>query len=201
MAVNLSARQLREKDFPQTVLRILDETGLQSNWLELELTESALMDSLDHAPASLERLGSTGVRIAIDDFGTGYSSLNYLRQFNFNTLKMDRCFVSDLATNGKAAAVAKGLITLAHDLDLSVIAEGVERNDQLAFLAAHNCDQAQGFLVGQPVRAEQLVDLLRLGDVKGACSYDGFLPTDLRRLAHYTSDEGSESEVKLTVPG
>ncbi len=199
MAVNLSARQLREKEFPQTVLRILDEAGLQSNWLELELTESALMDSLENAPASLERLGSTGIRIAIDDFGTGYSSLNYLRQFNFHTLKMDRCFVSDLATNGKAAAVAKGLITLAHDLGLSVIAEGVERNDQLAFLAAHNCDQAQGFLVGKPVCAAQLVDLLRLGDVKGTCSYDGFGPADLRRLAHSTSGQINNREAEMTL--
>jgi EAL domain-containing protein (putative c-di-GMP-specific phosphodiesterase class I) len=171
--------------------------------LELELTESALMDSLEHAPASLERLGNTGIRIAIDDFGTGFSSLNYLRQFNFNTLKMDRCFVSDLATNGKAAAVAKALITLAHDLDLSVIAEGVERNDQLAFLAAHNCDQAQGYLVGKPVCAEQLIDLLRLGDVKGTCSYDGFGPTGLRRLAQYTNNNTTEREagVTVTLPG
>jgi diguanylate cyclase (GGDEF)-like protein len=198
MAVNLSTRQLGKKDFPQNVLRILEETNLQSNWLELELTESALMDGLDHAPANLERLGTSGVRIAIDDFGTGYSSLNYLRQFNFHTLKMDRCFVSDLATNGRGAAVAKGLITLAHNLDLSVIAEGVERNDQLAFLARHNCDQAQGFLAGKPVCAEQLVDLLRLGDVKGAFNYDGFEPgLDMYQLAYHASDKGSDHASRL----
>ncbi|MEO8049355.1 MAG: GGDEF and EAL domain-containing protein [Acidobacteriota bacterium] len=189
MAVNLSPRQLGQKDFPQTVLNILDETKLHSKWLELELTESALMDNLDHAPAALERLGASGVRIAIDDFGTGYSSLNYLRQFNFHTLKMDRCFMSDLATNGKAAAVAKGMITLAHNLDLSVIAEGVEHNNQLAFLAAHGCDQAQGFLAGRPVLAEQLVELLRLGDVRERCNYDSFQPANgLQRLARHVSD-------------
>ena len=176
MAVNLSARQLRQKEFPQTVLRILNETRLQSHWLELELTETALMENFDHAPAALEHLGASGIRIAIDDFGTGYSSLNYLRQFSFHTLKMDRCFMLDLATNDRSAALAKGVITLAHALDLSVIAEGVERNDQLAFLATHNCDQAQGFLAGKPVCAAQLVDLLRSGDVKGTCSYDGFRP-------------------------
>ncbi len=191
MAVNLSTRQLRQKDFPQTVLRILKETNLQPNWLELELTESALMDNLNHAPASLDRLISSGIRIAIDDFGTGYSSLNYLRQFSFHTLKMDRCFVSDLATCGKAGAVAEGLIKLAHNLDLSVIAEGVEHNDQLAFLAAHRCDQAQGFLAGKPVCAEQLVDLLRLGDVKGAFDYDGFDPAaGVHRLAYHAGENG-----------
>jgi diguanylate cyclase (GGDEF)-like protein/PAS domain S-box-containing protein len=198
MAVNLSTRQLGQKEFPQSVLRILKETNLQSNWLELELTESALMDGLGHAPANLERLGTSGIRIAIDDFGTGYSSLNYLRQFNFNTLKMDRCFVSDLATNGKGAAVAKGLITLAHNLDLSVIAEGVERRDQLAFLASHNCDQAQGFLAGRPVCAEQLVDLLRLGDVKGTFNYDGFDPAvDMYQLAYHAGNQASDHGSRL----
>jgi diguanylate cyclase (GGDEF)-like protein/PAS domain S-box-containing protein len=191
MAVNISARQLQHRDFPETVLRILEETRLQSKWLELELTETALMDSLDLAPATLERLSALGIRIAIDDFGTGYSSWNYLRQFNFHTLKMDRCFVSDIATNGKAAAVAKGLITLAHNLDLSVIAEGVEQNAQLAFLAANGCDQAQGFLAGRPVSPEKLVNLLRLGDVKGAFQYDGFEPgAELRRLAYHASGSG-----------
>jgi EAL domain-containing protein (putative c-di-GMP-specific phosphodiesterase class I) len=103
---------------------------------------------------------------------------------------MDRCFVSDLATDGKAAALAKGLISLAHNLDLSVIAEGVEHNDQLTFLAAHSCDQAQGFLVGKPVCAAQLVDLLRLGDVKGTCNYDGFgSAVALHRLAYHASDK------------
>ena len=189
--VNLSARQLQQKEFPQTVHRILKETNLQSNWLELELTETALMNSLDLSSATLERLGELGIRIAIDDFGTGYSSLNYLRQFNFHTLKMDRCFVSDVATNGKAAALARGMITLAHNLDLSVIAEGVEQNSQLAFLAAHSCDQAQGFLAGKPVCAEQLVDLLRLGDVRQAFDYNGFEPiVELNRLAYHASGGG-----------
>ena len=193
MAVNLSARQLRQKEFPQTVLRILKETNLQSNWLELELTESALMDNLNHSSASLESLSGSGIRLAIDDFGTGYSSLNYLRQFSFHTLKMDRSFVSDLATSGRAGVVAEGLITLAHNLDLSVIAEGVEHNDQLAFLAAHRCDQAQGFLAGKPVCAEQLIDLLRLGDVRGTFNYDGFdQAVGVHRLASYASDKGAD---------
>lgn len=190
MAVNLSPRQLQEKDFPERVLRILDETSLRPNLLELELTETALMDNLDRVSPSLERLGTNGIRIAIDDFGVGYSSLNYLRQFDFHTLKMDRCFLSDVATNGKAAAVAKGVISLAHNLELSVTAEGVEHNSQLAFLAAHSCDQAQGFLAGQPMCAEQFVDLLRLGDVRRAFDYPGFGPSgDLQRLSRHTRDQ------------
>ena len=166
MAVNLSARQLQQKNFPQRVLDILDETKLQSRWLELELTETALMESLDLAPTTLAELAARGIRTSIDDFGTGYSSLNYLRRFNFHTVKMDRCFISDLATDDKAEAIARGLILLAHSLDLSVIAEGVERNDQLAFLATENCDQVQGFLASRPVPPEQLTDLLWRGDVR-----------------------------------
>ncbi len=190
MAVNLSPRQLQEKDFPERVLRILDETSLRPNLLELELTETALMDNLDRVSPSLQSLGAKGIRIAIDDFGVGYSSLNYLRQFDFHTLKMDRCFLSDVATNGKAAAVAKGVISLAHNLELSVTAEGVEHNSQLAFLAAHSCDQAQGFLAGQPMCAEQFVDQLRLGDVRRAFDYPGFGQSgDLQRLSRHTRDQ------------
>lgn len=189
MAVNLSPRQLQEKDFPERVLRILDETSLRPNLLELELTETALMDNLDRVSPSLDRLCAQGIRIAIDDFGVGYSSLNYLRKFDFHTLKMDRCFMSDVATNGKAAAVAKGVIALAHNLELSVTAEGVEHNSQLAFLAAHSCDQAQGFLAGQPVCGAELVDMLRLGDVRRAFDYPTFGPAgDLQRLSRHTSD-------------
>jgi EAL domain-containing protein (putative c-di-GMP-specific phosphodiesterase class I) len=178
MAVNLSARQLQQNSFPQRVLDILDETKLQSRWLELELTETALMESLDLAPTTLADLAARGIRTSIDDFGTGYSSLNYLRRFNFQTVKMDRCFISEIATDDKAAAVARGLILLAHSLDLSVIAEGVERNDQLAFLTTEGCDQVQGFLASRPVPPEQLTELLRLGDVRkrfgdcNACEQD-----------------------------
>jgi diguanylate cyclase (GGDEF)-like protein/PAS domain S-box-containing protein len=200
MAVNLSPRQLQEKDFAQKVLGILDDTSLPPNLLELELTETALMDNLDRVSPSLDKLCAKGIRIAIDDFGVGYSSLNYLRQFDFHTLKMDRCFMSDVDTNGKAAAVAKGVITLAHNLDLSVTAEGVEHNSQLAFLAAHSCDQAQGFLAGQPMCATQLVDMLRLGDVRRAFDYPGFDPTgDLQRLSRHTGGQRLVSAPEPTV--
>lgn len=165
MAVNLSAKQLQQKDFPRTVASILDESGLPLRWLELELTETALMDSLDTAAGTLEQLQMLGVRMSIDDFGTGYSSLNYLRKFHFHTLKIDRCFVADMTVDKKAGAIAKGLIALAHNLDLSVIAEGVEEDDQLAFLKAERCDQVQGYLTGRPMPPDQLEAILRSGAV------------------------------------
>ncbi len=200
MAVNLSPRQLQEKDFPEKVRRILKETSLSPHLLELELTETALMDNLERVSPSLERLSTQGIRIAIDDFGVGYSSLNYLRQFDFHTLKMDRCFMSDVATNGKAAAVAKGVITLAHNLELSVTAEGVEHSSQLAFLAAHSCDQAQGFLAGQPMCAAELVETLRLGDVRRAFDYPGFGPAgDLQRLSRHTGGAKLVSAPEPTI--
>ena len=161
IAVNVSAKQLQEADFVQRVVTVLDETRLAPRWLNLELTESALMDTYEKAPGTLELLDTLGIGTSIDDFGTGYSSLNYLRRFNFQTLKMDRCFVSDIATNKKAAVIVKGLISLAHNLGISVIAEGVERHDQLRLLTAENCDQVQGFLTGRPVAPEQMLRLLQ----------------------------------------
>jgi diguanylate cyclase (GGDEF)-like protein/PAS domain S-box-containing protein len=166
MAVNVSAKQLHEADFAQRVVAVLDETKLAPRWLNLELTESALMDTYEKAPATHERLDTMGIGTSIDDFGTGYSSLNYLRRFNFQTLKMDRCFVSEIATNKKAAVIVKGLISIAHNLGISVIAEGVERHDQLRLLAAENCDHVQGFLTGRPVAPEQMLKLLRSVNVK-----------------------------------
>ena len=168
VAVNLSARQLQHKDFPQRVAAILQETGLDPRWLELELTETALMNNLDQAPAVLSQIVAQGIRVSIDDFGTGYSSLNYLRHFDFQTLKIDRSFVSDITTDPKVAAITKGVITMAHNLRLSVIAEGVERSDQRRFLAAENCDQVQGYLASRPVPPLQLQELLRTGSIPHA---------------------------------
>jgi diguanylate cyclase (GGDEF)-like protein/PAS domain S-box-containing protein len=166
IAVNVAAKQLQKADFTQKVVTILEEARLAPQWLNLELTESALMDTYKKAPGTLERLDKLGIGTSIDDFGTGYSSLNYLRRFNFQTLKLDRCFVSDISTNQKAAAIVKGLISLAHNLGISVIAEGVERHDQLRLLASENCDQVQGFLTGRPVAPDQMLRLLRSVNVK-----------------------------------
>lgn len=194
MAVNVSARQLQERDFPESLVRILNETRLDRRWLELELTETALMNSLDKAPGALERLNKLGIRIAVDDFGTGYSSLNYLRQFQFHSLKMDRCFVSDVTTNGKTAAVAKGLIALAHNLDLSVLAEGIENNAQLSFLATHNCDHGQGFLASRPLPPEQLMPILGSSHVRTALRYQPQSTLDLSRLGWSVGDRDVRAE-------
>ena len=164
MAVNVSARQLQEKEFSKTVCRILDETGLPARSLELELTETALIESFDRAPSALTKLQDLGVGVAIDDFGTGYSSLSYLRKFDFQTLKIDRCFMEDIVLDQKAASLASGLITLAHNLKLSVIAEGVEFNHQRHFLEVHACDQLQGFLASKALPADQIEGLLKAND-------------------------------------
>lgn len=166
MAVNLSARQLEHADFSDTVKRVLQESRLDSKWLELELTETALIDSIQHAPETLAQLAALGIDTAIDDFGTGYSSLNYLRRFDFKTLKMDRCFVSDITSDHRAAAVARGLITMAHELNLAVVAEGVERRDQLDFLSQQQCDRMQGFLASRPLPAAELNHLLHVDILK-----------------------------------
>lgn len=187
IAVNVSTKQLQQPDFPDRVLHILAETGLAPELLELELTESALMDGADLAPKSLRRLSTSGLRIAIDDFGTGYSSLNYLRQFDFHTLKMDRCFVADVATSSKAASLAKGMINLAHSLDLPVIAEGIEDRQQLAFLSANLCDHGQGFLAGRPLCARETNEILRSGFVKHVLGLGSPGTDGLNRLANQVS--------------
>lgn len=179
MAVNLSASQIQEKGFAENVQRILAETQLKPEWLELELTEAALMKSIDAAPTTLKSLTDSGIRASIDDFGSGQASLSYLRQFQFHTMKMDRSFVSDVTTDTKAAAVARGLITLAHSMNLSVVAEGVERDEQFQFLSAERCDRVQGYFTGRPVPGEEMLALLRAG---AAAPGALVLETDLTRL-------------------
>ena len=161
MSVNLSARQVQQRDLPQLVQRILEETRLGPEWLELEMTEASLMRNADSATALLRSLGDSGIRTAIDNFGIGSASLSNLRQLKCHTLKMDRGFVSEITTDPRVAALARGLITMAHHLGLSVVAEGVEQKDQFQFLSAEQCDNVQGYLIGRPVPGEELALLLR----------------------------------------
>ena len=160
MSVNLSGRQLSRVDFLDMVLGTLADTGLHPSQLELELTETILMDSSRAAKAALDGLSREGIKLSIDDFGTGYSSLGYLRKFSFDTLKLDQTFVTDVHTDRNAAALTRGLIALAHDLDLRVTAEGVEEMEQLRFLAEHGCDTVQGYLACRPISAEEFTKLL-----------------------------------------
>ena len=155
IAVNLSARQFKERDLLATVTRILTETGLDpaTDLLELEVTESTLMDDMGKAAETLEALRDMGVKIALDDFGTGYSSLNYLKRFRINTLKIDQSFVRDIARNTEDAAIASVIITLGHSLGLTVVAEGVESRQQLEILRAAGCDEIQGYYYSPPLPA------------------------------------------------
>jgi diguanylate cyclase (GGDEF)-like protein/PAS domain S-box-containing protein len=163
MAVNLSARQFRQQDLVEVVTRILQETGLDAAYLELELTESMVMQNVETTIATLTRLKAIGVKFSIDDFGTGYSSLSYLKRFPIDYLKIDQSFVRDISTDPDDAAITKTIISMAHDLGLRVIAEGVETQEQETFLRLHHCDEMQGYLFSKPVSAEQVEALLGKG--------------------------------------
>lgn len=160
VAVNLSALQLRQPDLVETVSGILDETGLAPALLELELTESALMEDPEQANLVLNRLKALGLRLAIDDFGTGYSSLAYLSQFPIDELKIDRSFVRDVASNARSEAISTSVIALAHQMGLRVIAEGVETEEQLSFLHRNGCDEIQGYYFSRPIPAAAFAILL-----------------------------------------
>jgi len=161
VAINMSARQFMEKDLGITVAKILATHDIDPRLVEIEITESALMQDPELATAALEKLQTLGLRIAVDDFGTGYSSLAYLKRFPLDALKIDRSFVRDITTDADDAAIAKAVITMAHSLNLKVVAEGVETAGQLAFLAANRCDEAQGYLYSPPVAADDCAKLLR----------------------------------------
>ncbi len=156
VAVNLSDRQFHYADLVEVVGRVLRETGLEPRYLELELTESMVMRNIDETIQTLSKLKEMGVRISIDDFGTGHSSLNYLKRFPLDCLKIDRSFISDIAVDSGDAAIAKAIISMAHNLKLKVIAEGVESDDQMSFLRMHRCDMMQGFSFSKPVAAEEI---------------------------------------------
>jgi EAL domain-containing protein (putative c-di-GMP-specific phosphodiesterase class I) len=151
IAVNLSARQFHQRDLDSVVARIVAETGVDAALLELELTESLLMREPEEAARTLQRLEAMGIRLAIDDFGTGYSSLAYLKRFPIAALKIDRAFVSDVTTNPGDAAITVAIVNLAHSLGMKVVAEGVETEEQLAFLHLHHCDEIQGYLFSPPL--------------------------------------------------
>ena len=156
VSVNLSARQFQQADLVSSVLQVLDEAGIEPQSLELEITESNAMQNAENTIYTLQELKALGVRIAMDDFGTGYSSLNYLKRFPIDTLKLDQSFVSEVTTDRTDAAIVSAVISLAHSLDLIVVAEGVETEEQLAFLRQERCDRIQGFLFSAPMPAEEL---------------------------------------------
>ena len=161
MSVNLSARQFREKYLVDKIVGVLNETGLEARYLDLEITESLIMSHADSTVGLLERLHRLGVGISIDDFGTGYSSLAYLKRFPVQSIKIDQSFVRDLTTDSDDAAIVTAVVAMAKSLKLKVIAEGVETKEQLEFLAKLQCDEYQGHYFGRPVPAERFIKYLQ----------------------------------------
>lgn len=156
IAVNLSPRQFHQKNFPGKVEAILNETGLEAKYLELEITESCAMEHAGETINQLNQLKQMGMFLAIDDFGTGYSSLAYLQRFPIQKLKIDRSFINDIHDDDNDAAIAKSIIGLAHNMQMRVVAEGVENEQQADWLRDKGCDQAQGFFYAKPMTAKQL---------------------------------------------
>jgi EAL domain-containing protein (putative c-di-GMP-specific phosphodiesterase class I) len=163
MAVNVSAREFRDEKFSERVFAILSETGMNPRYLELELSESALMKNVDATANILQNLRARGVKVAIDDFGTGYSSLSYLRNFPVDALKIDQSFVRQISTAGDDTTIVKAAIGMARSLELRVIAEGVETLGEVTFLRACQCDEAQGYYFSPPVPPQLFANLLRSG--------------------------------------
>jgi diguanylate cyclase (GGDEF)-like protein/PAS domain S-box-containing protein len=163
MAVNVSSVEFRSDQFIGSISTILKETGLEPGYLELELSESVLMQHAESSVPVLQKLKAMGVRLAIDDFGTGYSSLSYLRQFPIDTLKVDQSFIHEINADTDEATIISAVINMGCRLKHRVIAEGVETAEQLAFLRAHGCDEGQGFYFGRPMPAEETAKLLEMG--------------------------------------
>jgi len=167
IAVNLSARQFTQQNLVQSIAAILAQTGLEPHFLEIELTESLVMTDVEQAIGILRDLKALGVQMSIDDFGTGYSSLSYLKRFSIDVLKIDQCFMREIAINSDDAAIVKLIISLAHNLKLRVIAEGVETQEQLTYLRSQNCDAMQGHLFSEALPAVAFERILR----QGKCLY------------------------------
>ncbi len=161
MAVNISGRQFKQTNLPEMVAEILQESKLLPKFLELELTESLLVDDIEHAVDTMFKLKDMGTKLVIDDFGTGYSSLSYLKQFPVDKLKIDRSFISELVNAENDAAIARAIINLGHSLNLEVLAEGVETELQKDFIVNHGCDYAQGYYFSRPNIPAELIDVIK----------------------------------------
>ncbi|RYE50120.1 MAG: EAL domain-containing protein, partial [Rhizobiaceae bacterium] len=160
IAVNLSPVQFKHGDLVALVHSILLETGLSAGRLELEITEGVLIDDFERGLSLLRRLKALGVRIAMDDFGSGYSSLSYLQAFPFDKIKIDREFVMNIGRNPQSAAIVRAVIGLGRGLDVPIVAEGVETQEQLAFLTSEQCDEVQGYFIGKPAPIAKYASLV-----------------------------------------
>jgi EAL domain-containing protein (putative c-di-GMP-specific phosphodiesterase class I) len=160
VAINLSARQLYSPGLLGEIKAALHDSGLDPSLLELEITETVMMQNVQQGAELLRELKAVGVHLSVDDFGTGYSSLAYLKRLPLNTLKIDRSFITDIPHDADDAAITQAVIAMGHSLRIRVVAEGVERESQLDFLRRHGCDEMQGFLFSQPVPADEVQRLL-----------------------------------------
>jgi EAL domain-containing protein (putative c-di-GMP-specific phosphodiesterase class I) len=160
ISINVSARQLRQHTLVESVRENLEESGLSPGCLELEITESTLVGSDSYTLSALNDLSQMGIALAVDDFGTGYSALNYLRRFRFDRIKIDQSFVEGIGANSDANALTTAIIAMARSLKLGSVAEGVETEEQAAFLRSQGCDEIQGFLISPPVPAGEFTKFL-----------------------------------------
>lgn len=156
VAVNISSLQFHQKDLAEQIMAMLNEYGLEPSWLEVEITESVIMQDTETALETLQKLQQTGVKVSLDDFGTGYSSLSYLKYFKVNNLKIDRAFIKDIPDDKDDAAITCAVIAMAGKLNMKVVAEGVETRQQCEFLRAEGCDYVQGYYLGRPMTVDQL---------------------------------------------
>ena len=164
IAVNISAIEFRQKNFFEGVRTILNDTGLDPGYLELEITESVLMRDAQASAAILQELKNMGVQLAVDDFGTGYSSLSYLERFPIDVLKIDQSFVRDIAIDTDNGIIVSAVIGMGNNLKLRVIAEGIENQAQLSFLKSQNCEEGQGYFFSRPITADQFYELRSIGN-------------------------------------
>ena len=165
-------RQFRQKDLANSVAQLLRETGLEARYLELELTESLVMQNPEETIATLQELKQLGVKLAIDDFGTGYSSLAYLQRFPVDRLKIDQSFVREVMTHPDNAVIVQAVISLGRSLNINVIAEGVESQQQLEFLCTHHCHEAQGYYFSKPVPPDKFVEFLTRNPCTGELGHE-----------------------------
>lgn len=165
ISVNGSARQMMHADFVNDIKRILDDTDIAPHLLEIEVTETSLIDNEDYVMDVINRIRELGLGVAIDDFGTGYSVLSYLKQFNVDTIKIDRSFIQEIDTNERVAVIVQGIIRIVRSLNINVVAEGVERKQQLDMLKQYECDQIQGYLFSRPVSSDEFKQMLSKGNL------------------------------------
>jgi EAL domain-containing protein (putative c-di-GMP-specific phosphodiesterase class I) len=160
VSVNLTSHQFQQKNFIKNLIDLLEKTGLPPQSLHLEITESTLMKNTEMSFVNLYELSHLGLSMIIDDFGTGYSSLSYLKRFPIHAIKIDRSFVKDINTSADDAAIASAIISMAHTMNIKVVAEGVETEEQLTFLQERGCDEIQGYLFSRPLPADEITTYL-----------------------------------------